>query len=85
MQLRVTSTRARSTRPGRDSGPRPLVRRGLAGLPVAVRTDGEYTAFAAVAAGQFETVKDHLRALRDVSDNVNNRSGKVVHEVTPDG
>src|SRR5439155_6298618 len=45
----------------------------------------EYTAFAAVAAGQFDAVKDHLRALRDVSDLVNARSGKVAHEVTPDG
>jgi len=48
-------------------------------------TDGEYTAFAAVAAGQFDPIKDHLRALRDVSDIVNARSGKIVHEVTPDG
>lgn len=48
-------------------------------------TDGEYTAFPAVAAGQFEAIKDHLRALRDVSDIVNDRSGKVVHEVMSDG
>jgi hypothetical protein len=48
-------------------------------------TDGEYTAFASVAMGQFAQIKDHLRALRDVSEIVNNRSGKVVHEVTPDG
>jgi hypothetical protein len=48
-------------------------------------TDGEYTAFASVAAGQFETTKQHLRALRDVSEIVNQRSGKVVHEVMPDG
>jgi len=48
-------------------------------------TDGEYTAFAAVAAGQFGPVKDHLRALRDVSEIVNKGSGKIVHEVTPDG
>ncbi len=48
-------------------------------------TDGEYTAFASVAAGQFEPIKDHLRALRDVSDLMNARSGKIVHEVTPDG
>jgi hypothetical protein len=48
-------------------------------------TDGEYTAFAAVAAGQFDTAKAHLRALRDVSDRVNGGSGKIVHEVTPDG
>ena len=48
-------------------------------------TDGEYTAFAAVAAGQFEPIKAHLRALRDVSEAVNGDSGKIVHEVTPDG
>jgi hypothetical protein len=48
-------------------------------------TDGEYTAFAAVAAGQFGPIKDHLRALRDVSQIVNKGSGKIVHEVTPDG
>ena len=33
-------------------------------------TDGEYTAFAAVAAGQFAPIKAHLRALRDVSEPV---------------
>ncbi len=48
-------------------------------------TDGEYTAFAAVAAGQFGVIKDHLRALRDVSAVINPDSGKIVHEVTPDG
>ncbi|MDX6321311.1 MAG: hypothetical protein QOF52_1169 [Propionibacteriaceae bacterium] len=48
-------------------------------------TDGEYTAYAAVAAGQFEPIKAHLRALRDVSEAVNGNSGKIVHEVTPDG
>ena len=48
-------------------------------------TDGEYTAYAAVAAGQFAPIKAHLRALRDVSEIVNKGSGKIVHEVTPDG
>ena len=48
-------------------------------------TDGEYTAFASVTSGQFGPIKDHLRALRDVSEIINERSGKVVHEVTPDG
>lgn len=48
-------------------------------------TDGEYTAFAAVAMGQFADIKAHLRALRDVSEIVNGDSGKVVHEVMPDG
>ena len=48
-------------------------------------TDGEFTAFASVAAGQFGPIKAHLRTLRDVSEAVNGRSGKIVHEVTPDG
>ncbi|CAN5672661.1 hypothetical protein BH24ACT26_BH24ACT26_22310 [soil metagenome] len=48
-------------------------------------TDGEYTAFPAVAVGQFEIIADHLRALRDVSRLVNGGTGKVVHEVVTDG
>jgi hypothetical protein len=48
-------------------------------------TDGEFTAFATVAAGQFDAIENHLRTLRDVSDVVNARSGKVVHEVVSDG
>ena len=48
-------------------------------------TDGEYTAFASVALGQFEPIVDHLRALRDVSLAINGDSGKVVHEVVTDG
>jgi len=48
-------------------------------------TDGEYTAFASVAMGQFADIEAHLRALRDVSEIINPDTGKVVHEVTPDG
>lgn len=48
-------------------------------------TDGEYTAFAAVAAGRFDDIKAHLRTLKQVSDIVNDGSGKVIHEMTPDG
>ncbi|MFL6051355.1 MAG: hypothetical protein ACJ72W_00325 [Actinoallomurus sp.] len=48
-------------------------------------TDGEYTAYATVAAGQFGPIEDHLRAIRDTSDIVNDRSGKVIHEVVSDG
>ncbi|MCO5969776.1 glucosidase family protein [Actinoallomurus soli] len=48
-------------------------------------TDGEYTAYATVAAGQFSSIEDHLRAVRDTSDIVNDRSGKVIHEVVSDG
>jgi hypothetical protein len=48
-------------------------------------TDGEYTAFASVAVGQFEPIEDHLRALKEVSLIDNGTSGKVVHEVVTDG
>ncbi len=48
-------------------------------------TDGEYTAFASVGVGQFEPIKDHLRALKEVSEIDNGDSGKVVHEVVTDG
>jgi hypothetical protein len=58
---------------------------GFPDYPWIFGTDGEYTAFANVAAGQFDVVRTHLRALRDVSDLMNDRSGKVVHEVTPTG
>jgi hypothetical protein len=58
---------------------------GWPDYPWLFATDGEYTAFAAVAAGQFQPIEDHLRALRDISEIANDHSGKVVHEVTPDG
>ena len=40
---------------------------GWPDYPWLFATDGEYTGFAAVASGQFTAIKDHLRALRDVS------------------
>ena len=58
---------------------------GFPDYPWLFATDGEYTSFAAVSSGQFDTIKAHLRALRDVSLAANGTSGKVVHEVTPDG
>jgi len=58
---------------------------GFPDYPWLFATDGEFTAFAAVAAGQFDPIADHLRALRDVSVLVNPDSGKVVHEVVTDG
>ena len=58
---------------------------GFPDYPWIFGTDGEYTAFANVAAGQFEVVRTHLRALREVSDLMNHGSGKVVHEVMPTG
>ena len=58
---------------------------GFPDYPWIFGTDAEYTAFAAVSVGQFEAIEDHLRALRDVSDILNNRSGVVTHEVVSDG
>lgn len=58
---------------------------GFPDYPWLFGTDGEYTVFASIAAGQYEPIKDHLRALRDVSLIDNGDSGKVVHEVVYDG
>ena len=58
---------------------------GYPDYPWIFGTDGEYTAFAAVSVGQFQAIEDHLRALRDISDILNNRSGVVVHESVSDG
>jgi hypothetical protein len=58
---------------------------GFPDYPWIFATDGEYTTFAALALGQFETAEDHLRTLRDISDLLNDRSGIVVHETVSDG
>jgi hypothetical protein len=58
---------------------------GFPDYPWLFAVDGEYTTHAAVSLGQFEAIADHLRALRDVSDQLNDRSGVVVHEVVADG
>ena len=58
---------------------------GYPDYPWIFATDGEYTAFAAVALGQFQTIEDHLRALQQISDILNYRSGIVVHETVSDG
>ena len=58
---------------------------GYPDYPWMFATDGEYTAFASVAVGQFEAIKEHLLGLRDISDALNARSGKVAHEIVTDG
>jgi hypothetical protein len=58
---------------------------GFPDYPWLFGTDGEYTSFAAVAAGQFGSIESHLRALRDVSEIVNKHSGKVAHEIVHTG
>jgi hypothetical protein len=58
---------------------------GFPDYPWLFGTDGEFTAFASVGVGQFEPIKDHLRALKQASLIDNGNSGKVVHEVVTDG
>ena len=58
---------------------------GFPDYPWMFATDGEYTAFASVAMGQFEAIKDHLIGLRDVSEILNEGSGIVTHEVISEG
>jgi hypothetical protein len=58
---------------------------GYPDYPWIFGTDAEYTAFAAVSVGQFDAIKEHLTALREISDILNNRSGVVTHEVVADG
>lgn len=41
---------------------------GYPDYPWIFGTDAEYTAFAAVSLGQFDAIKGHLRALREISD-----------------
>jgi hypothetical protein len=82
----------RAVREGREypapSGPVAKARwvgAGFPDYPWLFATDGEYIAHASVTAGQFAAIKDHMRALRDVSVVANGNNGKVVHEVVPDG
>ncbi|HZD72987.1 MAG TPA: glycogen debranching protein [Actinomycetota bacterium] len=58
---------------------------GFPDYPWIFGTDAEYTAFASVSLGQFDAIKGHLRALRDISDILNDRSGVVAHEAVSDG
>jgi hypothetical protein len=58
---------------------------GFPDYPWIFGTDAEYTAFAAMAVGQFDPIKEHLRALRDISDILNEGSGVVAHEAVADG
>lgn len=48
-------------------------------------TDGAYTTFGLVAAGQWETAENHLNLVRSVSQAVNGSTGKVLHEIVTDG
>jgi hypothetical protein len=58
---------------------------GFPDYPWLFGVDGEYTAHAAVTLGQFAPIEDHMRALKEISDQLSDRSGVVVHEVVADG
>lgn len=58
---------------------------GFPDYPWLFGVDGEYTAHANVTLGQFGPIKDHMRALREISEILSDGSGVVVHEVVADG
>ena len=58
---------------------------GFPDYPWLFAVDGAYTAHASVALGQFGPIKDHMRAVRDISELLSDGSGVVVHEVVADG
>ena len=58
---------------------------GFPDYPWLFAVDGAYTAHANVTLGQFGSIKDHMRAVRDISEILSDGSGVVVHEVVPDG
>ena len=85
LQLRVTNAGLNYPAPVATLATAQWIGAGWPDYPWIFGTDGEYTAFAAVASGQFDSIENHLRTLMDVSDKVNDRSGKVIHETVPDG
>ena len=70
---------------GRRSARMRWVGAGFPDYPWLFAVDGEYTAHASVTLGQFDPIKDHMRAVRDISDILSDGSGVVVHEVVADG
>ncbi|PZS36037.1 MAG: glycogen debranching protein [Pseudonocardiales bacterium] len=85
LQLRVTNAGTKYPAPSATLADARWIGAGWPDYPWIFGTDAEYTAFASVASGQFAAIKAHLRTLRQISDKVNSNSGKVVHEVVPDG
>ena len=49
---------------------------GFPDYPWLFGVDGEYTAHASVTLGQFGPIKDHMRALRDISDQLSDELGR---------
>jgi hypothetical protein len=85
LQVRETNAGTRFLPPAGTVDHVRFLAAGFPDYPWLFATDGEYTAFASVALGQFGPIEDHMRALRDVSRTLNGDSGKVVHEVVTDG
>jgi len=85
LQIRETNAGTRYPPPVGTVDHARWIAAGFPDYPWMFSTDGEYTAFASVALGQFDEIEDHLRGLRDVSLKLNGSSGKVVHEVVNDG
>ncbi|MEA2267530.1 MAG: hypothetical protein QOC64_140 [Solirubrobacteraceae bacterium] len=85
LRVRATNAGTRYPAPAGTVARARFLAAGFPDYPWLFATDGEYTAFASVALGQFEAAADHIRALRDVSRALNGGSGKVVHEVVTDG
>jgi glycogen debranching enzyme len=58
---------------------------GFPDYPWYFGTDGAYTAYPLLVSGQWDTIKEHLRTIEEVSRIINGETGKVVHEVVTDG
>jgi glycogen debranching enzyme len=58
---------------------------GFPDYPWYFGTDGAYTAYPLLVSGQWDTIKEHLRTIKNVSEIVNGNTGKVVHEVMSEG
>jgi hypothetical protein len=85
LRIRYTSQGTAFPPPVHNVRQATFIAAGYPDYPWIFATDGEYTAFAAVALGQFEAIKNHLSALREISDDINAKSGKVAHETVTDG
>jgi glycogen debranching enzyme len=58
---------------------------GFPDYPWYFGTDGAYTAYPLLVSGQWDTLKKHLRTIKEVSEIVNGDTGKVIHEVMSEG
>ncbi len=58
---------------------------GFPDYPWYFGTDGAYTAYPLLVSGQWNTIKEHLRTIKNASRAINGGTGKVVHEVVTDG